>query len=480
VGSKQTFAIDFGSENIRMARSTQNMQAPQVLRPNLLNAVRVDRNQGATAVGDTVYDGVTSGSVILATNIFDEKLGTGAQQALNSLLQEIFRRFELDRLSVEDKVVSETVFSLPIGFSRNDSKFVASRLLENGFPAPRAYPAARAVFLSYFQEKKLQPGSYLVLDCGALHTRMAICTIDPSRRLSQFEYVSGNTGGGEIDRILTQHFSEIINDPEISRGEILGFVRQFKKGFLNKILQGSSKFVSRSPFSSGVPTFDLNLEDFERLANSYFSTFTNEVRGFLQKQGVLSSQLSGVLLAGANSQWPLVVRFAEELVGKDKAYFSEFPEEALVKGLVLSVLEVRSEGGEKPRQTLETKVQQTPHRTHPAHPQTRLPALEILLRIVPAFLEVFFGAFGILGVGWIVSNQTIFGLSWKGPWWKKLFLRLPLLLAWPLILMVFIFGLLGVSVNFSDARILMTFIPVWCIVPLASGVLVFWTSRKKN
>lgn len=465
MSSKQTFAIDFGSENIRLSRSTQNVQAPQVLRPNLLNAARVDRNQGVTAVGNTVYDGVSSGSVILATNIFDEKLGSGAQQAINSLLQEIFRRFELDRLSVDDKAFSETIIALPIGYSQSDSESVKSRLLELGFPAPRIYPAAQAIILSYFQEKKLQTGEYLILDCGARHTRMALCKIDSSRRFFQIEHISGNIGGGEIDRILSQHFSEILNYPQISRSEILEFVRQFKKGFLNKILQGSTKFVSRSPFSSSVPAFDLTLEDFERLSNSYFAAFTDEVHGFLQTQNVLSSQLSGVLLAGGNSQWPRIMLLAEGLAGKGKLYVSEFPEDALVKGLALSESEVQSAG---PKQ-----VTQTP-------PPPPPPPSSMLVRIVPAFLEVFFGVFGLLGVGWIISNQTVFGLSWKEPWWKNLFLRLPLLFVWPLLLVAFIFSLIGMSINFSDARILVMFIPLWCLVPLASGGFVFWTSRKKK
>ena len=482
MSSKQIFAIDFGSENIRLARSTQNPHVPQVLRPNLLNLARVDRNQGVTAVGDSVYDGVHSGSVISAINVFDDKLGAGSAQALSALLQEIFIRFEMDRLTTENKAECEVVFSMPIGYSLNDSKIVELRLTENGFPPSMAYSAARAIFLNYFYERNLQPGTYLILDCGSLHTRMAACKVDGARRFSQIENVSGNTGGGEIDRLLLQYFGEVINDPQIPRGELLEFTRQFKKGFLNKILHGSTKFVSRSPFSTGVPAFDLTLDDFERLSESYFKAFEESIRGFLVQSQIGASHLSGILLAGANSQWPAIIRFAEDLVGKEKVYTNEFPEDVIVKGLVLSALEAQPVVN---RKEADVKVKPSPQtatvRKRPEQKQSvKLSShgFSLWTAALLAFLEFFMGLFGILGIGWLIGTHTIFGLPWKGPWWRILFLRVPLIFTWLLIFAAFVAVVIGLSVQ-SESSLLLLLLPfLWCGIPFASAALVFWTLKN--
>lgn len=477
MNDKQIFAIDFGSENIRLARSTQNIYAPQVLRPNLLNAVRVDRIQGVTAIGNSVYDDVQTGSLILGVNIFDEKLGPGGSLALVSLLQEAHKMMEIDRLSSEEKLKYETIFSMPLGNSYNDSKIAVARLLENGFPSPRAMLATGAIFLNYFPDQKFQLGDYLIVDCGALQTRMALCRVDSSNNFSKIvEDVSGTTGGNEIDRLLMEHFLEILNDPQVNRAELLNFTRKFKKGFLNKILQGSIKYLSRSPFLTGVPTFDLNLEDFQKLSHPYFEAFEKSILGFLEHQKVVPANLKGLLLAGGNSQWPFIINFTESLVEKNNVVVNEFPEDAIVRGLSLTMLESQPTGNSIKEKIKEN--QSTPKIVIKRPPQISVKkeahSFPLWLAIL---LEFFPGLFGILGIGWGVGTGTVFSLpvQWS---WKSLFLRIPLLLVWPFILIVFAVLLVGMSFQFSDWKILIIFIPFWCGVPLASAFLAFWSSKK--
>jgi len=364
---------------------------------------------------------------------------------------------------------------MPIGNLRNDSDIVVTRLLERGFPAPRAYSAARAVFLNYFSDKKFQPGDYFIVDCGALHTRMALCRVDSLNKFSKVvEDVSGTTGGNEIDRLFMEYFLEILNDPQINRVELLGFVRQFKKGFLNKILQGSAKFVSRSPFPTGVPAFDLNLDEFQKLSYPYFKAYEEAILGFLEWQKVAPANLKGMLLAGGNAQWPFMINFAEGLVGKSKVVVNEFPEDAIVRGLALAMVVSQPAGiymEENPKagQLPPKPVIKPPLPPPPPH------SFPLWLAIL---LEFFPGLIGILGIGWSIGTGTVFGLPWKGPWWKLLFLRAPLLLIWPFILIVFVVFLIGMSVQFSNWTVLIVFLPLWCGVPLVSTLLAFWLSKN--
>ena len=474
---KQIVAIDFGSENIRLARSTYNVYAPQILSPNLLNAVRVDRNRGVTAIGSSVYDGVQMGTLINGVNLFDAKLGSGALQALYALLQEIHRMFDFEALSEEQKSKYETLFSVPIGSPSSFLEIAKARLLEKGFPAPRAFSAVTAILFNYFPDKEFQPGDYLIVDCGASHTRMALCAVDSSKRLLKLEEdVSGATGGNEIDMLLLEHFSTILNNPQINRVELLNFVRQFKVGFLNQIRQGSTKYVTRSPFSTGVSAFDLSLEDFQNLSRTFFETFEKAIVAFLESHKTVPANLKGLLLAGGNAQWPFAHDLVERLMGKNKVFVSEYPEDAIVRGLSLTMVDYQPRQKESAAEPISTPVTSAisahpnPEKKRSALPSRKEPASFPLW--LAMLLEFFPGLFGILGAGWVIGTHTVFGL----PWWPWIFL----VLAWPVLLIVLIIILVGTSFKFSNWTALILLFPVWLGVPFASGLLAFWVARKKN
>jgi hypothetical protein len=452
---KKILSIDFGHENIRFAQGVTNATAPQIY-PPLYNAVRIDRNQGVQSVGNSVHDGIQSGSLLRSVNLFDRQVGSGTQQALHALLQEVYRLLEMHRWSAEQKEQYETVFSLPIGSSSDFPDIALPRLLEQKFPQPRALPASKAIFLSYFSDKKFQPGKYLIIDCGAMQTRVSLVQVDGS--IGQWkpnDDISGETGGDEINTLLYNYFAGVLNDPQINRAELLDFTRKFKMDFLGQIKQGNTKHVTRSPFVTGVPVIDLELSEFEEMTKGYFIAFERFVIGFLERQKTNPNALHALLLAGGNAHWPFVVDLAERMVGKNKLLLSQYPEEAIVRGLSLTFV---ATGDVQPVKPKKPRIQ----------PPTRL-GFPLWLALL---LESFLGLFGVLGVGWLIGTRTVFGLSWK-PW-------IILLLVWPTILVLTAIFLLGASFQFSDWTPLVLFLPLWCGVPLGSGLLAYWIANKKN
>lgn len=471
----QIFAIDFGSEYIRLARSTQNPYAPQILSPHLLNAVRVDRAQGTTAVGSKVYDGVQTGALISGLNLFDEKLGHGALAALQALLQEIYRMLEIGRLSAEQRQEYTTIYSLPIGSPPNFLEIGQARLLENGFPTPRAYPAANAIMLNFFPDNGFRPGKYLIVDCGTLCTRVALGEANSSKTFSKLvEKVSSTSGGNEIDRILLEHFLMQLNDPDVDRVELLSFVRRFKAGFMNSIRQDLTKYSIRSPFSAGISAFNLSLEDFRGLSRHFFETMEKDIVELLEHEQILPAKLEGLLLAGGNAQWPFIYAFVERLVGKNKVFVSEYPEDTIVRGLSLSNVEPHSspdrviaEAPAKPSKYAKT-LNGYKNRSK-VQPQKQTTSFPLWLAIL---LEFFPGLLGVLGLGWLVGTQTIFGLPWR-PW-------ILLMLVWPVLMILLLIVLISTSFQFSNWTALILFFPVWLGVPFISGLFAFRVTNKKR
>jgi hypothetical protein len=478
MANTELIGIDFGSENIRLSRGTQNVYSPQVLPSVLLNAIRVEKSKGVTAVGDAVYKEGKIGFLINSINLFDEEMGAGPQQALQALLGEIFRRLELGRLSSEQ---IETIFSIPIGVTA-ETEVARARLLEQGFPAPHAIEAAKAIFYSYYPDGGFQPGTYLILDCGASQMRMALCKVDSSKNLFlSAKEVSGNTGGKEIEILLYQHFANDVDG--IKQAELLFFLREFKEGLLNQFLQGNLKNIVRSPFSSGPSFFELSLSDFQNITSSYFDKLENVISEFLLKHKILPENINNVLLAGGNAQWPMLVEFLEQLVGKNKIENNEYPERALVKGLLFA----------KYHASLQ-QIKTSPEVSRSIQPLTKTSPMEISnpkpfekieqrgnsFPLWLAFLLEFFpGLFGLLGIGWSIGTGTLFGLPWK--WnWKSLIFKIPLLFAWPVLIALFLISLFTASYQFSDMGPLILFFPLWCGIPLISSVFAYLFARKRK
>ena len=483
MNKKQYVAIDYGSEKIRVAKTTNNIYAPQVLRPNLINAVRVDRTQGVTSVGAAVYEDTQPGISINNISLFDEKLGTGSLPALNAQLEVLYRKLEIERIPPKQANLYETLFSVPIG-TDEVAEIAKNRLLEQNFLTPRPISAAKAIFLSYFPDANFQPGTYLIIDCGASHTRIALCGINPSNnQFRSIEEISGSTGGKEIDILLLDHFTNISHGNQINQAEFLYFVHQFKMGLLNQIRRGGLAHIMRSPFTSGPSAFELTLDEFNKITSVYFQSFERAISNFLTDQQLPPSNIIGILLAGGNAQWPGIIGLMERLIGKNKIIIDEYPEYALVKGLPLARAYSFTETA-----ILESQVQQkfeilNPNKIMDAQKQKPLQNGKKQANSFPLWmailLEFFPGLIGVLGAGWLVGTGTIFGLPWQ--WnWKTAFFRAPLLIVWPVILVLLVIGFFGASLQFSDFSVLLLFFPLWCGVPLFSSILAYWVAKKRK
>ncbi len=465
-------SIDFGSAYIRVAKTRIDPAQSGVLLPQLVefngerhltNAILLTSDlTGYEEVGQEVF---TSGLAETPDLVFSalslDEPDEPRTTALTHLLKYIAQTLELDRLSEDERASWKTFIGLPVQ-SKEGPQWEAALKAAN-FPTPQTLPAAPAILWGTLNGAP-PPGQYLVIDCGADYTRMALCRVEASQTMLLASRY-GRPGGRDFDRALTHHFSQVLANSTVlsssQRLELAHFVEEFKKTFAQEWAQGHTGIEYVYPVPSEQVVLSLKQEDFvaSTLAGELIAEFRNLAERLLAPH--TSLPLDGIFLAGGGAHWPFVMEWAEQKVGKEKVHRSEYPEETLVRGLpflAMSGAHVTEVPPPRPSQPLPPPPVQPPP-VVPPPPRISRP------RMAPwnvFWLEFLGGLVGLMGLGWF------FGV-------KNLLLGCGGLLGWWVILA----GLIALSVAaLVNPLLFLCVIPVWFGIPLLSAIFAYQAQKK--
>lgn len=474
-------SIDFGSACIRVAKT--RLDQPDTLLPQLVefngerhltNAILLTSDlTGYEEVGQDVY---TSGMAetpeqIVSALSLDEPDEPRAT-ALRHLLEYISQTLELEHVSNEERATWKTLVAAQ---SQEGAQWEAALKAAN-FPASQTLPAALAVMCGTLNSVP-SPGQYLVIDCGADYTRMALCRVEASQTtILASRY--GRPGGRDFDRALTHHFSQVLANSTVlsstQRLELAHFVEEFKKTFAQGWAQGDTGIEYVYPVPSEQVVLSLKQEDFvaSTLAGELIAEFRNLAERLLTPYA--SSPLDGIFLAGGGAHWPFVMEWAVQKVGQEKVYRSEYPEEALVRGLpFLAMSGIRMVDAPATPRLPHAQPPQVPPNpparpappTGQPRPVTSPPSPSPRPRMDPwtVFgLEFFGGIFGFMGLGWFFGVKNLpLGCGGLLGWW------------------VILAGLIALGVAaFVNPLLFLCVIPVWLGGPLLSAILAYRAQKK--
>ncbi|HEB78690.1 MAG TPA: hypothetical protein ENI90_09200 [Methylothermaceae bacterium] len=454
--------IDFGSEHIRVTEARLDPSAPLALHPEIIefdgqpslrNAILLNPNRADyTAIGQdalsTSYSSDTSDLMFQSLSLEDHPTDQRGQ-ATDLVLEEIRRIVGLDRLSAKEREAWRTLIALPISAPDETGQRWTERLAQVDFPTPQAIDSAQAILWGYFYPS-IPPGTYLIVDCGARATRLAICQTDQKGRIQVKATRSGRPGGRDFDRVLLEHLGQDQESAAAGRRLALqGVIQDFKQRFAHSLIEGKDRFR----YYDRPTGLDLALsrDDFESqtVAGGLITEFRHTIQQFMIENDVNPATLSGILLAGGGAHWPFVSEWARQVVPPDRVYLDEYPENIIALGLPFLV---------------SASVRQQPQAT-PASPSS--PNVRSISPAKAFWLEFVGGLLGVLGLGWFfeVRNVPISCLGLLG-WWG--------------VLAIALVGLSVLSVARSNAILLLILIPIWILGPLLSAIAAHRSATRRR
>lgn len=481
MNSQETLvSIDFGSEYVRVAETRYDPEQPHLLNPQIVefsgrsslrNILLLTPDlSAAEEIGDDVfgsdlaYDApeLVRRSLSLANDLQSE-LG----QATGYLLRHIYSVLELDRLADGERASCRTLLSIPINSQPGTGPRWEEALARVGFPSPKAFDSARSIVASYRQGHDLS-GFYLLVDCGATYTRVALCYVS-TEGVSVKATKSGRPGGRDFDEALVEHFTQRLADSTIlsssSRLELAYFVEEFKKQFSHEWARGSDSYDALYPVPSAQAVLSLGRGEFEStaLAGELLSSFRTTARRILDSRDIDPTELDGVLLAGGGAHWPFAKAWARQIVGSERVYLSEYPEEAIVRGLPHLAVAQTSVFSTLPDEEAASKPEPAPEpapEPGPVEPVSVSPTRAF-------WIELIGGLFGFMGLGWFFVLQSL-PIGCLG------------LLGWWAILGVVLVGSGIFSVAVFNPLPLLIVLAVWLSGPLLSASLARHVAKQRS
>ena len=482
--------LDFGSEYIRAAQTRYDSARSLELNPQILefggkrylrNAVLLDSQmREIVAVGESVYQvdetARASGVLLAGLTLAGESEVSPARHALEALLTHFYQRLELDRLTPDEQTRWLTLFAVPIHSPEETTRRMTERLQAAGFPSPQGRHSALAI-LRYYFPTGLLPGIYLIVDCGACYTRLALCQVISPEKVRILAEKSGLPGGNDFDQALTEHFRGVLASSTVlspdNQSELNTFVQGFKVRFLKEIARGRESYASIYPVAAADVTLQLERRDFEdTIARPLMDKFRSLGQRILDENGVSASDLQAILIAGGNAYWPFVRAWAEAVVGAEKVFLATYPEEVNVQGLSYLIEPTEVAAGPEsipPDEVSPVRIPPGPTSPEPVpekKPIVALPQKKLANPWLAFGLEVVGGLFGVLGLGWFFIVQNMVGCATLLGWWVAIVIALV--------------ALGGVSAITFNPLPLLFFIPIWLGVPLVSGTLAYQASKRRN
>ena len=466
--------IDFGSEYIRVSTSQINrtflpFPIPQVvefgggrsLRNILMLTPEMDDYE---EIGDDVFNsGILENSEKYIFHSLSPELFRKGRpgQAFEILLTYIQRELKLDTISETQINQWRTIITYPLGYMPQEVKDWENTFEALGFPNPEVVSATTAILYSYFQEKPI-PGMYLIVDCGASRTRMAICKVEGSGDTHILYSKLGDPGGRAFDKVISEHFSNTLAESTIfstsHQLELTNFAEELKKTFARKWSAGEQRveYVYQIPSEKVVLALDRDEFESSSLAGELISKFYHLAENLFEESEQIPSGITGILLAGGGANWPFVKQWAEKLVGKDRVHLADRPEESIVRGMhfvyannpnviILDQKQPPVPGG--PGGDVIPPTSPAPH--PPPQPAKAKSPWRVF------WVEFLGGLVGFLGLGWFFYLDTF----WAG--------CLSLLGWWIVIALLVI----GVIASLFNPLFLLIIIPVWIFVPLFSAII---------
>jgi hypothetical protein len=481
--------LDFGSQYIRLAKARVDPENPAAIYPQMIevdgvssleNVVLLDEDLAEVKqVGAAVFQSSVAyeqphrvqRSVLLEQTREDSIVGLAAK----GLLQYVYRAFERGHLSGTEPAVWRTVVSVPVDASDSVSDLYLERLRDAGFPNPIACSGAAAA-LEIAIDAVGAPGMYWVVDCGARHTRVAVCRVDASGFTQVVSNVVGRPGGRDFDQSLVQHFrralpSEVTNELGAYL-ELQQFARHFKHEFSNEWNNGTNDYEA---FYRGLfvrTSFSMTRTDFlsPAVAGGLVDDFHDLVNRL--SQSVSSTEtLRGVVLVGGGARWPFVKELARTAGRKVVLSQADVPpEELAVRGLLHHFVKesAASATHSLPGITRTSKPDLGPVPKPLENTVTSLDASIPYISASRAFWTEFLGGLvGVMGLGsFFVLHRVSSGCGSLLGWWA--------------ILAATLIALSAVSAAISSMYPLYLMIPIWLSGPLLSAVLARRAAKRAN
>lgn len=467
-------SLDFGSEYIRVAKTSYHPEQPTVITPKIVefNGRPYLRNALLFSTDGSAIEEVGEDALLAALNANTPELlhrhsaleaGSSSEvgKGADHLLAYIRRVSGLADVAEEANGDWQILIALPIASRPDTADLLIRHLQQAGFPAPKALDSAQAILAT----ADSPPGLYLVVDCGATQTRLALCQVDDQRRYLVRATKAGQPGGNSFDQALTDHFSQKLADSTLLSPsrllELDSFIEEFKIQFAHAWRENKDEYEALYPIPSSQEVIRLQRSDFESstVAGERVKQFRSLAQNWMETKQVKPADLNGVFLVGGGAQWPFVRTWAEEFAGKERVHASQFPAQDIVCSLPhLAIIQKPTMSLAPPLPEHVIPILTEPPQSRPSH-LSYLPLRALLLELG--------GLIGFMGFGWFFELQSM-----------------PIgclaLLGWWVFLGSMVATLIVLSTAIFNPLPLLVMLPFWLLVPVLSGVLAYREAVRRN